>query len=61
MLPLAHIGLSTSGRANLRAVIVVLAWLALWLSVLVATLEGPATLRGSNAHLDVPAASAPRA
>jgi hypothetical protein len=39
MLPLAHIGLSSSGRAGFRAVIVVLAWLALWLSVLVATLD----------------------
>jgi hypothetical protein len=58
MLPLAHIGLSSSGRASLRAVFVVLAWLALWLSVLVATLERSATPRRSNADLDVPAASA---
>ena len=41
MLPLASIGLSSSTRAAFRAVVVVLAWLALWLSVLVATLDRP--------------------
>ena len=41
MLPLASIGLSSSARATFRAVVVVLAWLALWLSVLVATLDRP--------------------
>jgi hypothetical protein len=41
MLPLASIGLSSSTRAAFRAVVIVLAWLALWLSVLVATLDRP--------------------
>lgn len=42
MLPLARIGLSSSTRAAFRAAVVVLAWLALWVSVLIATLERPA-------------------
>jgi hypothetical protein len=42
MLPLTSIGLSSSTRAAFRAVVIVLAWLALWLSVLVATLDRPA-------------------
>jgi hypothetical protein len=41
MLPLTSIGLSSSSRAAFRAVVVVLAWLALWLSVLIATLDRP--------------------
>jgi hypothetical protein len=41
MLPLTSIGLSSSTRAAFRAVVVLLAWLALWLSVLVATLDRP--------------------
>jgi hypothetical protein len=52
MLPLAHIGLSSSSRAGLRAVFVVLAWLALWLSVLVATLERPDTARRAGTVVD---------
>ena len=40
MLPLAHIGLSSSARAGLRAAFVVLAWLALWFSVLVTLAPG---------------------
>jgi hypothetical protein len=59
MLPLAHIGLSSSGRAGLRAVFVVLAWLALWLSVLVATLERPRAPRQAGARIEVVAS--PRA
>jgi len=42
MLPVVRIGLSSSSRAAFRAAIVVLAWLALWFSVLVATLDRPA-------------------
>ncbi|HEX9574796.1 MAG TPA: hypothetical protein VF994_11915 [Myxococcales bacterium] len=41
MLPLARIGLSRSTRAAFRAAVVVLAWLALWFSALIATLERP--------------------
>jgi len=41
MLPLAHVGLDSSTRAAFRAGVVVLAWLALWFSVLIATLERP--------------------
>ncbi|HWE26079.1 MAG TPA: hypothetical protein VG496_19240 [Myxococcales bacterium] len=41
MLSLAHIGLSSSGRASFRGVLVVLAWLALWFAVLVVALERP--------------------
>jgi hypothetical protein len=39
MLTVARVGLSSSSRATFRAFIVVLAWLALWFSVLVATLD----------------------
>jgi hypothetical protein len=59
MLPLAHLGLSSSGRATLRAVFVVLAWLALWLSVLVATLERPQESARAARRIHVTAA--PRA
>jgi hypothetical protein len=41
MLPLARVGLVSSTRATFRAAVVVLAWLALWFSVLIATLERP--------------------
>ena len=41
MLPLARVGLVSSTRAAFRAAVVVLAWLALWFSVLIATLERP--------------------
>jgi len=41
MLPLSRIGLDSSTRAAFRAAIVVLAWLALWFSVLIATLDRP--------------------
>jgi hypothetical protein len=41
MLPVARVGLVSSTRAAFRAVVVVLAWLALWFSVLIATLERP--------------------
>jgi len=58
MLPLSHIGLSSSSRAALRAAVVVLAWLALWVSALVATLERPAR---REAQVRIHAAAAPRA
>jgi hypothetical protein len=58
MLPVARIGLSSSSRAVFRAVIVGLAWLALWFSVLVATLDRPAA-RETNAVIGI--AAAPRA
>jgi len=59
MLPFASIGLSSSTRAAFRAVVVVLAWLALWLSVLVATLDRP----GRQAQRDtrISTVAAPRA
>jgi hypothetical protein len=41
MLPLARVGLTSSTRDAFRAGVVVLAWLALWFSVLIATLERP--------------------
>jgi len=41
MLPLARVGFTSSTRAAFRAGIVLLAWLALWFSVLIATLESP--------------------
>ena len=55
MLPLARIGLSSS---PLRAAVVVLAWLALWVSALVATLERPT---GREPQVRIHAAAAPRA
>lgn len=58
MLPLSRIGLSSSTRAAFRAAAVVLAWLALWVSALVATLERPAP-RVSRAGIH--ASAAPRA
>jgi hypothetical protein len=61
MLPLTHIGLSSSGRAGLRAMVVVLAWLALWLSVLIATIERPATSREDGAPARLAAAATSRA
>jgi hypothetical protein len=44
MSPLARIGFSSSASAYLRAAVVVLAWLALWFSALIATLERPQPL-----------------
>jgi hypothetical protein len=58
MLPLSRIGLSSSSRAALRAAVVVLAWLALWVSALVATLERPAR---REPQVRIHAAAAPRA
>ena len=58
MLPLAHVGLDSSTRAAFRAGVVVLAWLALWFSVLIATLERPHARR---AETRVHAVAAPRA
>jgi hypothetical protein len=58
MLPLARVGLSDSTRAAFRAAVVVLAWLALWFSVLVATLERPPPY---EAQVRVPTVAAPRA
>ena len=37
MLPLASVGLASSTRAAFRAAVLLLAWLALWFSVLIAT------------------------
>jgi hypothetical protein len=51
MLPIAHIGLSSSRRAGLRGAFVVLAWLALWISMLVATLEAPRPPRDADVHV----------
>jgi hypothetical protein len=45
MLPLAHTGFFRSNRAGFGAAVVVLAWLALWFAVLVATLERPYSRR----------------
>jgi hypothetical protein len=59
MLPLAHIGLSSSGRAGLRAAVVVLAWLALWFSVLVAVLEHPQTAPEGRRQIEVFASRQP--
>ena len=59
MVPVARIGLSSSSRAAFRAAIVVLAWLALWFSVLVATLDRPAR-QPRESRLGV-ATAAPRA
>jgi hypothetical protein len=61
MLPLTSIGLSSSSRAAFRAVVVVLAWLALWLSVLVATIERPAAPPASAAEARLSVATASRA
>ena len=58
MLPLARIGFSGSSRTAIRAAIVVLVWLALWFSALVATLERPAS---HAAHVRAAAAASPRA
>jgi hypothetical protein len=54
MLPLARIGLASSTRATFRAGVVVLAWLALWFSVLIATLERPQT-RASQVRIQATA------
>ena len=53
MLLLAHIGLSSSARAGLRAAFVVLVWLALWFSVLVAALQRPAAPPHADARIEV--------
>ena len=58
MLPLARIGLSSSSRSTLRAAVVVLAWLALWVSALVATLERPTP---REPQVRIHAAATPRA
>jgi hypothetical protein len=58
MLPLARIGPSRSTRSAFRAAVVVLAWLALWFSVLIATLERP---QPRPAKVRVHAVAAPRA
>lgn len=58
MLPLARIGPSRSASATLRAAVVVLAWLALWFSVLIATLERP---RDRGAEVRIHASAARRA
>jgi len=58
MLPLTRIGLSSRTRSAFRAAVVVLAWLALWVSALVATLERPAR---REPQVRIHAAAAPRA
>jgi hypothetical protein len=58
MLSLTHIGLSSRTRAGFRAAVVILAWLALWVSALVATLERPAH---RDPQVRIQAAAAPRA
>ena len=58
MLPLARVGFTSSTRAAFRAGIVLLAWLALWFSVLIATLERPAP---REAAVRIDAVAAPRA
>jgi hypothetical protein len=58
MLPFARVGLSSSTRAAFRAAVVVLAWLALWVSALIATLERPAP---RQAHVRTGTVAAPRA
>jgi len=55
MTPLAPAGLASSNRAAFRAAVVVLAWLALWFSVLIATLEHPRP-RASQARIQAAAA-----
>jgi hypothetical protein len=56
MLPLARIGPSSSAGATLRAAVVVLAWLALWVSALIATMERPAP-RASEVRIQASDAS----
>ena len=56
MLPLARIGPSSSTRASFRAAVVVLAWLALWVSALIATMERPAP-RGAEVRIQASDAS----
>jgi hypothetical protein len=58
MLPVARVGLSSSTRAAFRAAVVVLAWLALWFSVLIATLGQPPARAAQVRHHAV---AAPRA
>jgi hypothetical protein len=58
MLPLARLGPSRSARSAFRATVVVLAWLALWFSVLIATLDRP---QPRQAEVRVRAVAAPRA
>jgi hypothetical protein len=55
MYPVARVGLVSSTRATFRAAVVVLAWLALWFSVLIATLERPLP-RPSHARIQSAAA-----
>jgi hypothetical protein len=57
MLPLAHIGLFRSNRAAFGAVVVVIAWFALWFAVLVATLERPSSRRHVPSENEVVATS----
>jgi hypothetical protein len=58
MLPLARVGLSRSTRSAFRAAVVVLAWLALWFSALIATLERP---QPRHAEFRIHGVAAPRA
>ena len=58
MLPLARVGLVSSTRAAFRAAVVILAWLALWFSVLIAILD-PAPPEASQPRIQT--ASAQRA
>ncbi|MFL5313332.1 MAG: hypothetical protein ACJ79H_23095 [Myxococcales bacterium] len=58
MLPVVRVGLASSTRAAFGAAVVVLAWLALWFSVLIATLERPLP---KESHARIPAAAAGRA
>ena len=58
MSPLVRIGLVGSTRAAFRAAVVLLTWLALWFSVLIATLDRPLP-RHAPARIRVSAA--PRA
>ena len=58
MLLLARVGLVSSIPAVFRAAVVILAWLALWFSVLVATLERP---RPSASQARIHATAAQRA
>ena len=56
MLPLARVGPSSSTRAAFRAAVVVLAWLALWVSALIATMDRPAP-RGAGVRMQASDAS----
>jgi hypothetical protein len=54
MLPLSRTGLSSSVPTLFRAAVVVLAWLALWFSALVATLERPVPAE-ADSQVSIPA------